>query len=135
MSEVQSFTACMQSEDTRTIFDRANESRKEKSQSVRPWLVTEHPDWSNPKRASTQSNGEGTASEAATEHSQHVKVEEDDADDNEGAAVYDEEGLKKLLTEWRNQYPGCHAKIVDHITSKIDVCASRISKCATYRGI
>ncbi|KAI9886902.1 MAG: hypothetical protein M1823_001271 [Watsoniomyces obsoletus] len=127
MSDVKSFTACMQSENTQLIFDQVDKSRKEKPRGIRPWIPSEHPDWAFPHQASRLPNGGRTSAD------QNQPIEdEEDVDSDAATTLYDEEGLKKLLDEWRQQHPGGRTKMIDPFKSRFDVWTSRASYLLTY---
>lgn len=43
--EVQEFKRLMADEDSKKVLEQARKSRAEKPQGIKPWFVTEHPDW------------------------------------------------------------------------------------------
>lgn len=43
--EVQEFRRLMVDEESKKVMEQARKSRSENPQGIRPWLVTEHPDW------------------------------------------------------------------------------------------
>ena len=58
VDDVRSFTAVLQSEETRSIFDRAAASRRERPDGIRPWLVTDHPNWTDGRSKEKEDNGD-----------------------------------------------------------------------------
>lgn len=43
--EVQEFRQLMLDEESKKVLEQARKSRAENPQGIKPWLVTEHPDW------------------------------------------------------------------------------------------
>lgn len=48
-NELNDFKAAMTSEESKSVFEKANESRQANPKGIRPWRATEHPDWTTPR--------------------------------------------------------------------------------------
>ncbi len=99
--EVKDFTTNMQSDDTKKLFHQAVTSRKENPGPIRPWLVTDHPDWCEPRRSrQTQQSHNGTAR----------NNDENDEDELQSEVPLDAEMIRKLLANWKDAHPGARAR-------------------------
>ncbi|KAI9758867.1 MAG: hypothetical protein M4579_002750 [Chaenotheca gracillima] len=71
--EVAAFTRLMRSEPSRTVLEYASASRKMQPNNIRPWMVTEHPDWLD----LGSHGGKGPAMEVAEIHLENARYEDD----------------------------------------------------------
>ncbi|KAK3334016.1 hypothetical protein B0T19DRAFT_144249 [Cercophora scortea] len=52
--EITSFREAMLSEETKKVFQKANDSRRANPKGIAPWRARDHPDWTSPKRRKAQ---------------------------------------------------------------------------------
>ena len=129
VDDVRSFTAVLQSDETRSIFDRAAASRRERPDGIRPWLVTDHPDWTDGRPKKKEDNGD----DEKYEQQGMMRANEDTLGDDDIRTILMlftpenqwDNAAQQILQRWKDRHSWKKAKKIraefDSETGKIEV--------------